>query len=73
MMRDARMSLLVPTEPITPFLHTVRALYRDRGVSTVLVAGSCGDFFDCADTVICMQVIISPVTLRFSKTRLLLD
>ena len=55
MSRDARMARLVPVDPITPFLHTVTALYSDRGVSTVLVAGSCGDFFDTADTVLCMQ------------------
>ena len=55
MTRDVRMSQLVPVDPITPFLHTVSALYQERGVSTVLVAGSCGDFFDTADTVICMQ------------------
>lgn len=55
MTRDVRMSVLVPVDPITPFLHTVTSLYQETGVSTVLVAGSCGDFFDTADTVICMQ------------------
>ena len=55
MTRDVRMSQLVPVDPITPFLHTVSALHQERGVSTILVAGSCGDFFDTADTVICMQ------------------
>ena len=55
MSRDARMARLVPVDPITPFLHTVSSLHSDRKVSTVLVAGSCGDFFDTADTVICMQ------------------
>merc|ERR1719228_2174247 len=55
MMRDGRMAKLVQSEPITPFLHRVRALYQTLGVSTVLVVGSCGDFFDVADTVIKMQ------------------
>ena len=55
MSRDARMARLVPVDPITPFLHTVTSLYTERSVSTILVAGSCGDFFDTADTVICMQ------------------
>merc|ERR1719187_1742848 len=55
MMRDTRMARLVQTEPITPFLHRVRALYQERGVRTILVAGSCGDFFDVADIVIKMQ------------------
>jgi len=55
MMRDTRMARLVQTEPITPFLHRVKALYQEKGVSTILVAGSCGDFFDVADIVIKMQ------------------
>lgn len=38
-------------EPITPFISKIRALAA-RGVSTVLVIGGCGDFFDMADTVI---------------------
>lgn len=57
MLRDARMGRLVPQEkePITPLLHRVRALYRDLGASTVLVAGGSGAFLDVADTVICME------------------
>ena len=38
-------------EPITPFIAKIRALAA-RGVSTLLVIGGCGDFFDVADTVI---------------------
>ena len=49
------MAALVETEPITPFLHRVRLLLEERNVSTILVAGSCGDFFDVADTVLKMQ------------------
>lgn len=55
MMRDNRMAKLVHTEPITPFLHRVRSLFNEREASTILVAGSCGDFFDVADTVIKME------------------
>ena len=55
MMRDGRMAALVETEPITPFLHRVRLLLEEKNVSTILVAGSCGDFFDVADTVLKMQ------------------
>ncbi len=57
MVRDARMQNLVHKEhePITPFLDRVRALYDELGVSTVLVMGGCGDYFDVADTVIMMQ------------------
>jgi len=42
-------------EPITPFVDRVRELYDLFGVSTVLVMGGCGDYFDVADTVIMMR------------------
>ncbi len=56
MIRDHRMQELVPKdrEPITPFIDKVRQLYQDRGVSTVLVIGGSGDYFDVADCVLCM-------------------
>ena len=57
MIRDARMQELVRKEhePITPFLDRVRELYEVFGISTVLVMGGCGDYFDVADTVIMMR------------------
>ncbi len=57
MVRDARMQALVHREhePITPFVDRVRELYERHGVSTVLVMGGCGDYFDVADTVVAMQ------------------
>jgi len=57
MVRDARMQALVHRqhEPITPFLDRVRELYDTWGVSTVLVMGGCGDYFEVADTVILMR------------------
>jgi len=57
MLRDARMQALVADadEPITPFVDRVRALFDERGVSTVLVMGGSGDYFDVADTVIAMK------------------
>jgi len=57
MVRDARMQALVHKEhePITPFVDRVRELYERHRVSTVLVMGGCGDYFDVADTVIAMQ------------------
>jgi predicted ABC-class ATPase len=42
-------------EPITPFVDKVRTLFADRGVSTILVMGGSGDYFDVADTVIMMD------------------
>ncbi len=57
MVRDARMQALVikAHEPITPFLDRVRELFQTQGVSSVLVMGGCGDYFDVADTVIMMR------------------
>lgn len=42
-------------EPITPFIHKIRSLYEDKGVSSVLVIGGSGDYFDVADCVIMMD------------------
>jgi predicted ABC-class ATPase len=57
MVRDERMQELVPKarEPITPFIDKVRQLFADLGVSTILVMGGSGDYFDAADTVIMMD------------------
>jgi predicted ABC-class ATPase len=57
MVRDARMQALVHKEhePITPFLDRVRDLYDTLGVSTILVLGGSGDYFDVADTVIMLR------------------
>jgi len=57
MIRDDRMRQLVPAhqEPITPLLDRVRALWEDRGVSTILVAGGSGAFIDVADRVLLLD------------------
>ncbi len=54
MIRDARMQALVArdAEPIVALLDRVRELFEDHGVSTILVMGGSGDYFDAADTVI---------------------
>lgn len=56
MIRDARMQALVAAErePITPFLDRVRTLYEEHDVSTILVMGGCGDYFQVADRVLAM-------------------
>lgn len=67
MIRDDRMAQLVSDEkePITPFIRKVRSLYEDLGVSTVLVAGSSGDFLTVADTVLQMDCYVArDVTAR---------
>lgn len=55
--RDRRMQALIAKdkEPITPFIDKVRQLYDDYGVSTILVMGGSGDYFDVADQVIALD------------------
>lgn len=57
MIRDSVMQQLVSKdkEPITTFIDVARSLYKQKGISTILVAGSSGDFFDIADLVIQMD------------------
>jgi predicted ABC-class ATPase len=57
MIRDERMQALVAKErePITPFVDKVRQLYEEMGVSTILVMGGSGDYFDVADQVLMMD------------------
>lgn len=55
--RDRRMQALIAKEkePITPFIDKVRQLYTDYAVSTILVMGGSGDYFDVADRVIALD------------------
>ncbi|MGD9344707.1 MAG: ABC-ATPase domain-containing protein [Candidatus Aminicenantes bacterium] len=67
MIRDHRMQELVSKErePITPFIDKIRQLSKDLGVSAILVIGGSGDYFDVADTVICMvEYIPHDMTVR---------
>ncbi len=57
MIRDHRMQELISRErePIVPFVDRARSLFEDLGVSTILVMGGSGDYFDVADRVIAME------------------
>ncbi len=57
LIRDARMQQLIAAEkePITPLVQRVRSLWEDHGVSTVLVLGGSGDYFEVAERVIAMD------------------
>lgn len=57
MVRDELMQRVVhrDEEPITPFVERVRQLYEDKGISTILVAGSSGSYFHKADCIIQMN------------------
>lgn len=55
--RDARMQALVEKskEPITPFIDKVRQLVEEKDISTIMVMGGAGDYFDVADNVVMMD------------------
>ena len=57
MIRDELMQRVInrDSEPIIPFIDRVRELYDRFGISTILVAGSCGSYFHKADCIIQMK------------------
>lgn len=57
MIRDEMMQKLVKSskEPITPFINRAGDLYKDEKISTILVLGSSGEYFNIADTVIMLD------------------
>lgn len=58
MIRDELMQRVVSreVEPIIPFIDRVRELYEGYGISTILVAGSCGSYFHKADCILQMNL-----------------
>ena len=56
MIRDSKMQQLVnkADEPITTFIDKVKQLYLEKDISTILVLGGVGDYFDVSDQVIQM-------------------
>jgi len=56
MIRDSKMQQLVnqKDEPITTFIDKVQQLYEQKNISTILVLGGVGEYFDVSDTVIQM-------------------
>lgn len=54
MIRDQKMQQLVhkEDEPITTFIDRVRLLYHEKNISTILVLGGAGDYFEVSDIVI---------------------
>ena len=57
LIRDQRMRALVSSErePITPLVDRIRALHRERGISTLIVMGGSGDYLNVADQVLIMD------------------
>ena len=57
MTRDQKMQKLVEKndEPITTYIDRVESLYLNKGISTVLVSGGIGDYFQVSNLVIQMK------------------
>ena len=57
MIRDQKMQKLVEKddEPITTFIDKVESLYSNKGISTILVSGGIGDYFDVSNVIIQMK------------------
>ena len=57
MIRDKKMQQLVTknNEPITTYIDRVRQIFEANNISTILVLGGAGDYFDVADHVIQMN------------------
>nr|WP_269668529.1 ABC-ATPase domain-containing protein [Staphylococcus kloosii] len=65
MIRDGRMQQLIAPEkePITPFASKVKPLYDDYQVSTILIVGGSGDYFEVADQILMMdEYVLKDVT-----------
>lgn len=69
MIRDGRMQKLVvkDKEPITPFIDRVKELYDNFGVSTILIIGGSGDYFDVANHVIMMDEYVPKDVTKKAK------
>lgn len=69
MVRDELMQQVIhrDMEPITPFIERVRELYREYGISTVLVAGSSGSYFQVADQIVQMDKYVPKEITEFAK------
>ena len=70
MIRDDKMKAIVRKEPITPLIDVIRSMYEDHGISTILVTGGAGDYFNVADTVILMEDYLPEEITEKARTTL---
>ncbi len=69
MIRDDLMQRVVSrdAEPIIPFIDRIRELYDSYGISTILVAGSCGSYFHKSDRIVQMKKYAPVEITTFAK------
>ncbi|MBS7006851.1 ABC-ATPase domain-containing protein [Anaerostipes sp.] len=71
MIRDELMQRVVHRnhEPITPFIEQVQGLYEDHGISSIIVAGSSGAYFQVADHILQMDRYVPKEITSFAKEK----
>lgn len=69
MIRDELMQKVIhrDMEPITPFIERIEELYHSYGISTILVVGSSGAYFQIADTVLQMERYVPKEITAYAK------
>lgn len=69
MVRDELMQRVIhrDMEPITPFIERVRELYERFGISTIIVAGSSGAYFEVADVIVQMDRYVPKEITELAK------
>lgn len=70
MIRDELMKKVVhrESEPITPLIDRIRSLYEKHGISSIIVAGSSGSYFQAADCIIQMDHYVPREITEFAKS-----
>ena len=69
MICDARMKSLIPNDPVIPFTDSVRQIYDEVQVSTILIIGGSSEYLDIADHIYLMtDYRIANITLRAGNT-----
>ena len=71
MIRDDLMQRVIKREhePIIPYIERIRELYDKFGISTILVAGSSGAYFEKADVIIQMESYSAYDITEYAKKR----
>ncbi|MGN0395127.1 MAG: ABC-ATPase domain-containing protein [Coprococcus sp.] len=69
MIRDELMQRVVlrNEEPIIPYIDRIREMYEEKGISTILVAGSSGSYFHKADCILQMKQYVPKEITAFAK------
>ena len=69
MIRDELMQMVVQRneEPIIPYIDRIQQLYQRKGVSSIIVAGSSGAYFQKADRIIQMKQYLPIDITDFAK------